>query len=88
MYEKYGVIHYAVANMPGSVARTSTIALTNVTTPYGLQIAGKGWRQAALDNPAIAMGINTCAGSITYKAVAEAQGLQLYTPVGQVLAGV
>lgn len=84
-YEKYGVIHYAVANMPGSVARTSTIALTNVTTSYGLQIANKGWRQAALEQPAIAKGINTSGGSVTYRAVAEAQGLK-YVPISQALA--
>jgi alanine dehydrogenase len=83
-YEKYGVIHYAVANMPGSVARTSTFALTNVTTPYGLQIANKGWKQAALDNAAIAKGINTCGGQVTYQAVAEAQGLE-YTSIAQLL---
>lgn len=76
VYEKHGVIHYAVANMPGAVARTSTIALTNVTTPYGLQIAGKGIRQAALGNKALAKGINVMAGQVTYPAVAEAQGLK------------
>ncbi len=76
VYEKHGVIHYAVANMPGAVARTSTIALTNVTTPYGLQIAGKGCRQAARDNRALAKGINVMGGQITYAAVAEAQGLK------------
>ncbi|MNO35178.1 Alanine dehydrogenase [compost metagenome] len=74
-YEKYGVIHYAVANMPGAVARTSTLALTNATTPYGLQIANKGYRQAALDNPAVAKGINVMKGKITCFAVAEAQGV-------------
>lgn len=76
VYEKHGVIHYAVANMPGAVARTSTIALTNVTTPYGLQIAGKGISQAALGNKALAKGINVMAGQVTYPAVAEAQGLK------------
>lgn len=74
-YEKHGVIHYAVANMPGAVARTSTLALTNATTPYGLQIANKGYRQAALDNPAVAKGINVMKGKITCFAVAEAQGV-------------
>lgn len=74
-YEKYGIIHYAVANIPGSVARTSTMALTNVTTPYGLQIASKGCRQAAADHPAIARGINVMEGQVTHPAVAEAQGL-------------
>ncbi|RXT05867.1 alanine dehydrogenase [Ammoniphilus sp. CFH 90114] len=77
-YVKHGVLHYAVANMPGAVARTSTIALTNVTVPYGVQIANKGWKQAALDNKALAKGINVVDGKVTYKAVAEAHG---YTPV-------
>ncbi|NMD70748.1 alanine dehydrogenase [Bacillus sp. DNRA2] len=71
-YEKYGVVHYAVANMPGAVPRTSTIALTNVTVPYALQIANKGYRQACLDNPALLKGINTLKGYVTYPAVAEA----------------
>ncbi|WP_040949135.1 alanine dehydrogenase [Gorillibacterium massiliense] len=74
-YTKYGVLHYAVANMPGSVARTSTIALTNVTTPYGLQIADKGYIQASIDQLAIAKGINIVHGEITCRAVAESQGL-------------
>lgn len=73
-YEKHGVIHYAVANMPGAVARTSTIALTNVTVAYGLQIASKGFRKAAVENKAIARGINVVGGKVTYKAVAEAHG--------------
>lgn len=84
-YEKYGVVHYAVANMPGSVARTSTIALTNVTTPYGLHIANKGYVKAAVDNPAIAKGINVVDGRVTYQAVAEAQGLE-YTDLSRVLS--
>ncbi|OXM83632.1 alanine dehydrogenase [Paenibacillus rigui] len=71
-YEKHGVVHYAVANMPGAVARTSTLALTNVTVPYGLQIANKGFRQAALDNKALAKGINVICGQVACKAVAEA----------------
>ena len=49
-YEKHGVVHYAVANMPGAVPRTSTMALTNVTVPYAVQIANKGYKQACLDN--------------------------------------
>ncbi|WP_172194774.1 alanine dehydrogenase [Saccharibacillus qingshengii] len=85
VYEKHGVLHYAVANMPGAVARTSTFALTMVTTPYGLQIARKGFRQAAIDNPAIAKGINTCEGCVTYRAVAEAHGLA-YTEVEAILS--
>ncbi|MBS4176044.1 alanine dehydrogenase [Lederbergia citrea] len=71
-YEKYGVVHYAVANMPGAVPRTSTIALTNVTVPYALQIANKGYKQACLDNESLLKGINTLNGHVTYKAVAEA----------------
>ncbi|WP_391202562.1 alanine dehydrogenase [Psychrobacillus sp. L4] len=74
-YEKHGVVHYAVANMPGAVPRTSTMALTNATVPYALQIANKGYRQACLDNLALQKGINTLAGHVTFKAVAEAQGL-------------
>lgn len=74
-YEKYGVVHYAVANMPGAVPRTSTIALTNVTVPYALQIANKGYKQACQQNEALLKGINTLNGYVTYKAVAEAHGL-------------
>jgi alanine dehydrogenase len=76
VYEKHGVLHYAVTNMPGAVPRTSTMALTNATTPFGLQIAGKGYIQAALDNKAIAKGINVTDGKITYKAVADAHGYE------------
>ncbi len=83
-YEKYGVIHYSVANMPGAVARTSTIALTNVTIPYGVQIANKGYVKAALDSPSLAKGINTIQGFLTYEAVAKAHNY-LYTPINQVL---
>lgn len=75
-YEKHGVVHYAVANMPGAVPRTSTMALINATIPYALQIANKGYRQACLDNPSLQKGINTLAGHVTFKAVAEAQDLR------------
>lgn len=85
-YEKHGVVHYAVANMPGAVARTSTIALTNVTIPYGVQIANKGYRQAALDNKALAKGINVIEGKVTFKAVAEAHGYT-YVSIDSVLSG-
>jgi alanine dehydrogenase len=74
-YTKHGVIHYSVANMPGAVARTSTLALTNATLEYALQIANKGWRQAVTDNPALAQGVNVLNGKVTYKAVADALGL-------------
>ncbi|MCF6094723.1 alanine dehydrogenase [Microaerobacter geothermalis] len=83
-YVKHGVLHYAVANMPGAVARTSTWALTNVTMSYALQIANKGYRQAALDNLALAKGINVVDGFVTYKAVAEAHGY-VFTPVQEAL---
>lgn len=75
-YEKHGVVHYAVANMPGAVPRTSTMALTNVTVPYALQIANKGYKKACLENEALLKGINTLEGYVTYKAVAEAHGLE------------
>ncbi|MDF0727526.1 alanine dehydrogenase [Cytobacillus sp. S13-E01] len=74
-YEKHGVVHYAVANMPGAVPRTSTIALTNVTVPYAIQIANKGYKLACLDNEALLKGINTLNGYVTYKAVARAHDL-------------
>ncbi|WP_374720325.1 alanine dehydrogenase [Parageobacillus toebii] len=75
IYVKHGVVHYAVANMPGAVPRTSTFALTNVTVPYALQIANKGYREACLQNEALLKGINTLNGYITYEAVAQAHGL-------------
>ncbi len=84
-FVKHGVIHYAVANMPGAVARTSTIALTNVTLDYALEIAQNGWRGAATRNPGIAKGVNVARGHVTYKAVAEALGLP-YVPVQEVLS--
>ncbi|MBE4908266.1 alanine dehydrogenase [Bacillus luteolus] len=74
-YVKHDVVHYAVANMPGAVPRTSTIALTNVTVPYAIQIANKGYKQACLDNEALLKGINTLNGYVTYKAVAESHEL-------------
>ncbi|BAB06899.1 alanine dehydrogenase [Halalkalibacterium halodurans] len=72
-YEKHGVLHYAVANMPGAVPRTSTIGLTNVTIPYALAIANKGYVQACLDDPALRKGLNTLGGYIVYEAVAASQ---------------
>ncbi len=80
IYEVDGIIHYCVANMPGAVSMTSTIALTNATLPYALQIADKGIARAALENPEIAKGINIMAGKVTYPGVAEAFGLK-YTPL-------
>ena len=78
------VVHYCVANMPGAVARTSTMALTSATLKYGLQIANKGLEAAAKDYPPIALGINVYEGKLTYEAVAEAFGMS-YTPVDKVL---
>ncbi|AYK06947.1 alanine dehydrogenase [Brevibacillus laterosporus] len=75
-YEKHGVVHYAVANMPGAVPRTSTFALTNVTVPYAVQIANKGYQKACLENPALLKGINTLNGHVTYQAVAQALGYE------------
>jgi alanine dehydrogenase len=74
-----GVIHYGVANMPGGVPRTSTLALTNATLPYGLQLANKGWKQALKDSPALRKGLNIADGKITYPGVAEAFGLELHS---------
>ncbi|OCT12461.1 alanine dehydrogenase [Paenibacillus pectinilyticus] len=74
-YEKFGVLHYAVANMPGAVPRTSTLALTNVTLPFALELANKGFTQAMTDNYTLQLGVNTYKGSVTHPAVAEALGL-------------
>jgi len=75
-----GIIHYCVANMPGAVALTSTLALTNATLPYALQIANKGWKRACRDNEEIRPGINVVGGRITFKGVAEAFGTD-HTPI-------
>lgn len=75
VYVKHGVLHYAVANMPGAVPRTSTLALTNVTIPYAVEIANKGYKKACLENAALLKGINILDGHVTYKGVAEAQKL-------------
>lgn len=84
-FVKHGVIHYAVPNIPGAVPRTSTFGLTNVTLPYILELANKGYRRAALENPSLARGINVCLGEITFPAVAEAYGVP-YRPIEDVLA--
>jgi alanine dehydrogenase len=76
VFEKHGVIHYSVANMPGATPRTSTYALTNATIPYALQIADKGYRIACLDNVALLQGINVLKGYVTYKAVADTFDLE------------
>jgi alanine dehydrogenase len=79
-YTIEGIIHYGVANMPGGVPRTSTLALTNATLPYTLQLANKGWRQALRDNGALLKGLNVHDGKITYQAVADAFGLEFADP--------
>ncbi|MGI8496154.1 MAG: alanine dehydrogenase [Gemmatimonadaceae bacterium] len=75
-----GVIHYGVANMPGGVPRTSTLALTNATFPYAMQLANKGWSQALRENPALKKGLNIVNGTVVYAAVAEAFGLTAESP--------
>jgi alanine dehydrogenase len=81
------VVHYCVANMPGAVPYTSTIALTNATLPYALQLANKGWEKACADNKELLLGLNVVHGKIVYQAVAEAFNLP-YTPVKEVMQGV
>lgn len=75
VYRIDGIIHYAVANMPGGVPRTSTLALTNATLPYVLQLANKGWRQALRDDASLRPGLNIAAGQIACQAVADTFGL-------------
>lgn len=71
-YEKYGVLHYAVPNIPGAVPRTSTIALTNATLPYALELANKGFEEAVKENDDLYLGVNTCDGNVVSEPVAEA----------------
>lgn len=78
------VVHYCVANMPGAVPYTSTIALTNATLPYAIQLAEKGWEKACQDNHSLKLGLNVVKGKVTYKGVADAFGLP-YTPIEKVL---
>jgi alanine dehydrogenase len=84
IYVVDGVVHYCVANMPGAVPRTSTMALTNATLPYAVEIANKGWKAAMQENDEIKLGANVIKGKVTYKAVADAFGLD-YTPIDEVL---
>ncbi|GAB4071900.1 alanine dehydrogenase [Barrientosiimonas marina] len=74
VYTKHGVIHYTVSNIPGAVPRTATIGLTNVTVPYAMQIANKGYKQACLNNTALLQGLNVLDGKVTAKGVADAVG--------------
>jgi alanine dehydrogenase len=75
-----GVIHYGVANMPGGVPRTSTLALTNATFPYALKLANKGWKQALRDSQPLLKGLNMIDGKVTYPGVAEAFGMEYCDP--------
>ncbi|MEL7131495.1 MAG: alanine dehydrogenase [Pseudomonadota bacterium] len=80
IYEVDGIMHYCVANMPGAVARTSTIALGNATMPFMLALADKGWRQACEDDPHLLNGLNIHAGHLTYYAVGKALGIDVLAP--------
>jgi alanine dehydrogenase len=83
-YEVDGVVHYCVANMPGAVPYTSTLALTNATLPYAVQLANKGWKKACSDSNELKLGLNVINGKVVYKGVAEAFNLE-YTPVDSFL---
>lgn len=80
VYYVDGILHYCVANIPGAVPRTSTLALTNATLPYAIQLADKGWQRACRENPELALGLNIVEGKVVYKPVAEAWGLN-YEPL-------
>ena len=84
IYEIDGIVHYAVANIPGAVPFTSTLALTNATLPYAVALANKGWKKACTDDPALKRGLNAVEGKITFEAVAQVFDLP-YTPADEVL---
>jgi alanine dehydrogenase len=84
IYTVEGVVHYCVANMPGAVPKTSTLALTNATLPYAVEIANKGWKKAIKQNPEIKLGANVVKGKVTYRGVADAFGLK-YTSIERLL---
>jgi alanine dehydrogenase len=84
VYQVHESMFYCVANMPGAVPHTSTYALTNVTLPYALELANRGWRDAVRKDPALALGLNTHAGRVVYGPVAEAHGMQV-RPLTEVL---
>lgn len=75
---EYDVVHYCVTNIPGAVGRTSSYALTNVTLPYVLQLANKGWKKAMIENPALLKGLNIANGNVTFKAIADELNLEYY----------
>ena len=74
------IVHYCVANMPGAVPITSTYALNNVTLPYALALADKGYKRALSDNPNFRNGLNVCDGKVTYRAVADELGYEFVDP--------
>ena len=84
IYTVGGVVHYCVANMPGAVPKTSTLALTNATLPYAVAIANQGWKKAMQENSEIKLGANVVKGKVTYQGVAEAFGLK-FTPIDKLL---
>ncbi|MBK7224807.1 MAG: alanine dehydrogenase [Saprospiraceae bacterium] len=79
-----GVVHYCVANMPGAVPYTSTVALTNATLPYAIQLADKGWKQACAENRPLKLGLNVVNGKVVYEGVAKAFNLQ-YFPIDEII---
>lgn len=83
-YEVEGIVHYCVANIPGAVPYTSTLALTNATLPYAVNLANQGWKKACQEDPGLAEGLNIINGKVTYRAVANTFGLN-YTPVSDFL---
>ena len=80
VYIEEGIVHYCVANIPGAVPNTSTLALTNATLRYALSLADKGWRKACKDDSSLAKGLNIAEGKVVYKAVADVFGLP-YEPL-------
>ena len=78
VYEVDGIVHYCVANIPGAVPFTSTLALTNATLPYTLRLADKGWQQACAEDPGLKLGLNVVDGHVTFPGVAEAFGMELH----------
>ena len=84
IYKVDEVVHYCVANMPGAVPLTSTMALTNATLPYAVKLANVGWKQAALDDAGVRDGLNIVDGKVCYAGVAEAFDLD-YVPVEEIL---
>ena len=79
IYEIDGIVHYCVANIPGAVPFTSTLALTNATLPYALRLADKGWKQACREDPGLARGVNIVEGKIVFQGVADAFGMESYS---------